>query len=225
MALVFLKNVFSQGIVLVLLCQGIVQGQSIDSTKRVGRWYVGGGAAVHRYFTLNAPYYQLKPAYLICGYIIRPRLAVQAEAQYQRQAKESDGGTSVINGVVYNFRKTSYNTSAALTLLARFSRSRFQRHLQFDWLLGVALVRGSVSGIITRTSATRSESYTLPTQTVTEPHLVGGISLRYLIGPRVAITTELLLSKNMRIAPFSYGIIPGTGASLGVTYLLGKDKP
>ena len=186
---------------------------------------MGGGAAVHRYFTLNAPYYQLKPVYLMGGYIIRPRLAVQAEAQYQRQATESDGGNSVIGGVVYNYRTTSQNTSAALTLLARFSRSRFQRHLQFDWLLGVALVRGSVSEIITRTSATSSENYDFPTQTTTEPHLVGGISLRYLTGPRVAIAAELLLSKNMRIAPFSYGITPGTGASLGVAYLLGKDKP
>ena len=131
----------------------------------------------------------------------------------------------MIGGVVYNFRTTSQNTSAALTLLARFSRSRFQRHLQFDWLLGVALVRGSVSEIITRTSATRSESCDLPTQTTTEPHLVGGISLRYLTGLLVAITAELLLSKNMRIAPFNYGITPGTGASLGVAYLLGKDKP
>ena len=186
---------------------------------------MGGGAAVHRYFTLNAPYYQLKPVYLMGGYIIRPWLAVQAEAQYQRQATESDGGNSVINGVVYNFRTKSQNTSAALMLLARFSRSRFRRHLQFDWLLGVALVRGSVSEIITRTSATRSESYDLPTQTTTEPHLVGGIGLRYLIGPRVAIATELLLSKNMRIAPFSYGIISGTGANLGITCLLGKGKP
>ena len=109
-------------------------------------------------------------------------------------------------------------------MLARFSRSRPQRPLQFDWLLGLAIIRGSLSETVTRTSATRSERYVFPTTSATEPHVVAGVSLRYLVGPRLAIGAEVLLKKNLYITPYSWGLIPGKGASLGVSYLLGKDK-
>ena len=208
---------------MLLFASGAAWGQAPDSAGAAGRWYVGGGAAIS-YFVLDCPYSQIKPAYLMGGYVVKPRLAIQAEAQYSRRNEESDGGNYMIDGEVFNFRTKSQTTSTALTVLARFSRSRPQRPLQFDWLLGLAIVRGSLSETVTRTSATRSERYVFPTRSVTEPHVVAGISLRYLVGPRLAIGAEVLLNKNLRILPYSWGIIPGGGASLGASYLLGKDK-
>ena len=213
-----------KGAVTLLFASGAARGQAPDSAGAASRWYVGGGAAIHSYFSIGAPYYRIKPAYLMGGYIVKPRLAIQAEAQYSRRNEESDGGNSVIDGEVFNFRTKSQTTSTALTVLARFSRSRPQRPLQFDWLLGLAIVRGSLSETVTRTSATRSERYVFPTTSATEPHVVAGVSLRYLVGPRLAIGAEVLLNKNLYIPPYSWGIIPGGGASLGVSYLLGKDK-
>ena len=210
---------------LLLFAYGAARGQAPDSAGAAGRWYVGGGAAIHNYFTIAAPYYQIKPAYLMGGYVVKPRLAIQAEAQYSRRNEESDGGNSMIDGEVFNFRTKSQTTSTALTVLARFSRSRPQRPLQFDWLLGLAIVRGSLSATVTQTSATRSERYVFPTISVTEPHVVAGISLRYLVGPHLAIGAEVLLSKNLHILPNNFlGLVPGKGANLGVSYLLGKDK-
>jgi len=210
---------------MLLFASGAAWGQAPDSAGAAGRWYVGGGAAIHNYFSIGAPYYQIKPAYLMGGYVVKPRLAIQAEAQYSRQNEESNGGNSMIDGEVFNFRTKSQTTSTALTVLARFSRSRPQRPLQFDWLLGLAIVRGSLSETVTRTSATRSERYVFPTTSATEPHVVAGISLRYLVGPHLAIGAEVLLSKNLYILPNNFlGLIPGKGANLGVSYLLGKDK-
>ena len=208
---------------MLVLASGAARAQAPDSAGAVGRWYVGGGAAIS-YFIIDWPYAQIKPAYLMGGYVVKPRLAIQAEAQYSRRNEESDGGNSVIDGEVFNFRTRAQTTSTALTVLARFSRSRPQRPLQFDWLLGLAIVRGSLSETVTRTSATRSERYVFPATSVTAPHLVAGISLRYLVGPRLAIGAEVLLNKNLYIPPYSWGILPGGGASLGVSYLLGKDK-
>ena len=210
---------------MLLFASGAAWGQAPDSAGAAGRWYVGGGAAIHNYFSIGAPYYRIKPAYLMGGYIVKPWLAIQAEAQYSRRNEESDGGNSMIDGEVFNFRTKSQTTSTALTVLARFSRSRPQRPLQFDWLLGLAIVRGSLSETVTRTSATRSERYVFPTTSATEPHVVAGISLRYLVGPHLAIGAEVLLSKNLYILPNNFlGLIPGKGANLGVSYLLGKDK-
>ena len=210
---------------MLLFASGAAWGQVPDSVGAAGRWYVGGGAAIHNYFSIGAPYYQIKPAYLMGGYVVKPRLAIQAEAQYSRQNEESNGGNSMIDGEVFNFRTKSQTTSTALTVLARFSRSRPQRPLQFDWLLGLAIVRGSLSETVTRTSATRSERYVFPTTSATEPHVVAGISLRYLVGPRLAIGAEVLLNKNLYILPNNFfGFVPGKGANLGVSYLLGKDK-
>ena len=209
---------------MLLFASGAAWGQAPDSAGAAGRWYVGGGAAIHNYFSINVPYGQIKPAYLMGGYVVKPRLAIQAEAQYSWRNEESDGGNYMIDGELLNFRTKYQTTGMALTVLARFSRSRPQRPLQFDWLLGLAIVRGSLSETVTRTSATRSERYVFPTRSVTEPHVVAGISLRYLVGPRLAIGAEVLLNKNLRILPYSWGIIPGGGASLGASYLLGKDK-
>ena len=184
---------------MLLFASGAAWGQAPDSAGAAGRWYVGGGAAIHNYFTIAASYYQIKPAYLMGGYVVKPRLAIQAEAQYSRRNEEGDGGNSVIDGEVFNFRTKSQTTSTALTVLARFSRSRPQRPLQFDWLLGLAIVRGSLSQAVTRTSATRSERYVFPTTSATEPHVVAGVSLRYLVGPRLAIGAERVLSNKIEI--------------------------
>ena len=211
------------GAVTLLFASGAAWGQAPDPAGAAGRWYVGGGAAIS-YFTITLPYSQIKPAYLMGGYVVKPRLAIQAEAQYSRQNEESNGGNSMIDGEAFNFRTKSQTTSTALTVLARLSRSRPQRPLQFDWLLGLAIVRGSQSSSVTRTSATRSERYVSPATSVTAPHVVAGVSLRYLVGSRLAIGAEVLLNKNLRILPYSYGIFPGGGANLGVSYLLGKDK-
>jgi len=92
---------------MLLFASGAAWGQAPDSAGAAGRWYVGGGAAIHNYFSIGAPYYQIKPAYLMGGYIVKPRLAIQAEAQYSRQNEESDGGNSVIDGEVFNFHTKS----------------------------------------------------------------------------------------------------------------------
>ena len=208
---------------MLLFAHGAAWGQARDSAKMGSHWFVGGGAAVHSYININVPYSRTGPPYLMGGYIVDHRLAIQAEVHYGRRNEENNGGDYMVDGELYNFRSKAQTTSTALLLLARFTRSRPQRHLQFDWLLGMAIVHGRLNETNTRTSATRSDSYVYPTISSTAPHLVGGISLRYLVSPRFTIGTELLLSKSI---PFNYWtIIPGGGASLGVSYLLTPRKP
>ncbi|MCR5889070.1 hypothetical protein LRS06_15090 [Hymenobacter sp. J193] len=155
------------------------------------------------------------------GYAIKPQLAIQAEIQYGRRLEE-DRRSGVVEGELYDFYYKEDTRSMAVTVLARFSRSRPQRHLQFDWLLGVAVVRGTLRETSTRTSATHSDTYTYVPIVNMEPHLMGGISLRYLLNPQLAVATEFMVSKNLHIAPTNiWGLAPGGGASLGVIYKLG----
>jgi hypothetical protein len=191
-----------------------------------GRWYVGGGAAFHQYYTINRPHSQVRPVYVAGGYYLKPRLALQAELQYGQRTEKRNGGESVIDGETVSIRSKEKTTSTALTLLARFSRSRPQRPLQFDWLLGVAWVHGQSSETITRTSATSQEDFHYTPVSSTSPHLVGGISLRYQLGPKVALSTEVVVNKNLQIPPFTvWGFTLGRGATLGLTYLFEPAKP
>ncbi|WP_216690391.1 outer membrane beta-barrel protein [Hymenobacter siberiensis] len=212
-------------VVTLLVCHGTTFGQAPDSVARKGRWYAGIGAAYHSYYSINQPHSRIYPAYVSGGYFITSRVALQADVQYGQRTEESSGGESVINGEAFTFRNLEVTTSTALTLLARFSH-RPQRPLQLEWLLGVAWVRGQVSTTITRTSATRSESFYYPDISATEPHVVGGLGLRYQLGPRLALGTEVLISKNLRIPPYGLlGLIPGGGAKVGLSYLFGPTKP
>ncbi|AIZ64427.1 hypothetical protein PK28_13430 [Hymenobacter sp. DG25B] len=199
---------------------GTASAQTADSSAASGRWYVGAGAGLHHYYSINRPYNQLKPAYVQVGYTIKPRVALQAEIQYGRRLQENRESGEV-DGELYDFYYKEDTRSTAVTVMARFSRSRPQRHLQFDWLLGLAVVRGTVRESSTRTSATQTDTYNYHPITATEPHLVGGIGLRYLMGPHWAIGTEILVSKNLQIPPISiWGLAPGAGANIGVSYLL-----
>jgi hypothetical protein len=199
---------------------GTASAQTADSSATSTRWYVGAGAGFHHYYSINRPYNQLKPAYVQVGYTIKPRIALQAEIQYGRRVKENRGSGEV-DGELYDFYYKEDTRSTAITVMARFSRSRPQRHLQFDWLLGVAIVRGTVREFSSRTSSTHTDSYNYHPITATEPHLVGGMSLRYLIGPQWVLGTELLISKNLLIPPINiWGLAPGAGANIGVSYLL-----
>ena len=188
-----MKHFSLSGAVVLLFAPGAAWGQARDSASMGSRWYVGGGAAVHSYVSINKPYARTGSPYLMGGYVINPQLAIQAEVHYGRRNEESNGGNYMVDGELYNFSSKAQTTSTALLLLARFTRSRPQRHLQFDWLLGMAIVHGRLNETATRTSATRSDSYVYPTISATAPHLVGGIGLRYLVSPRFAIGTELLL--------------------------------
>ena len=212
--------------VLLAWYPGAARGQAGDSTGRQGRWYVGGGAAFHQYFTLNRPYsLRISPAYVSGGYGITPRLAVQAEVQHGQRIEESSH-QGVVDGELFTFEYKEQTTSTALSVLARFGRSQPQRKLQFDWLLGVAVVHARLAETTTRRSATRSNSYVYPVMSSTERHLVWGGGLRYRLGPRLAAETEVLVSKNLGIPPFGYwGLIPGGGATVGVSYLFGPAKP
>ena len=132
----------------------------------------------------------------------------------------------MIDGETVSFRTKKRINSAALTVLMRCSGRRPQRPLQFDWLLGLAVVYGRSSETITRTSPTRSQSYTPPTARSTEPHLVVGIGLRYQPGLHWAVGTQVVANKNLQILPFpGFGWVLGSGANLGITDLLGPTKP
>ena len=90
----------------------------------------------------------------------------------------------------------------------------------------MAWVRGQVSSTVTRTSATRSESFFFPTISAIEPHVVGGFGLCHQLGPRLALGTEVRISKNLHIPPCGIlGLLPGVGATGGLTYLFGPTKP
>ena len=207
---------------LLLFCQGAAWAQATDSAGQKGRWYAAAGAAYHLYFSIDRAYSQIRPAYVAGGYFINPRVAVQAELQYGQRSEERSGGKNVIDGETFAFLTKEKTTSTALTVLCRFSRSRPQRHLQFDWLLGLAWVHHESYETSTRTSATRSESRTVPGHSSTQPHLVGGIGLRYQLRPRLAVGTEVLISKNLRIFPYGvWGLLPGGGATMGITYWFG----
>ncbi|NVO33545.1 outer membrane beta-barrel protein [Hymenobacter sp. P5342] len=214
-------------VALVLLCgHSTARGQAPDSTGLKGRWYAGAGVASHKYFTLNGPTSQIRPAYVSAGYYLTPRVALQAELQYGQRTQQSNGGESVIDGETFSVRTKERIKSTALTVLLRYSGRRPQRPLQLDWLLGVAVVHGRSSETITRTSPTRSQSYTSPTRDLTEPHLVAGLGLRYQLGPHVAVGAQAVVNKNLRILPYGgFGMILGSGANLGVTYLFGPTKP
>jgi len=214
-------------IALVLLCgHSTARGQVPDSTGLKGRWYAGAGAAYHRYFTLNGPPSQIRPAYVSAGHYITPRVALQAEGQYGQRTQRRDYGESEIGGETVSIRTTERIKSAALTLLLRGSGRRPQRPLQLDWLLGLAVVHGRSVETITQTSPTRSQSYTSPTRVSTEPHLVAGLGLRYQLGPHVAVGAQAVVNKNLYILPYGgFGMILGRGANLGITYLFGPTKP
>lgn len=209
--------------ILLLTC-GTASAQSPDSTKTTGQWYVGAGAGYHFYYSINRPHVWVQPVYLMGGYTISPKVSVQAEVQYGRNIQTSYSQGEV-DGKPYDFQYREETQGTAVTVLARFNRSRPDRHLQFDWLLGLALVNGVHKEASFRTSATTGEKtsyYYQPIREVT-PHLVGGLSLRYLIGPHLAVGAEAMLSKNMKIFPYSVlGLAPGLGATAGVSYRFGR---
>jgi opacity protein-like surface antigen len=202
----------------VLLLRGTVaQGQDA-AAPAAKQWYVGVGAAAHSYFSINRPYSRLRPAHITGGYYIKPRVALQIELQYGREIGEEQF-QSVVDGENVTFLNKTETRSTSVTLLSRFSRSQPQRHLQFDWLLGLAMVYGREQDTTSRTSASGTDTHVYQPILATAPHVVGGISLRYLAGAHVAFNAELLANKNLEIPPISiWGMIPGGGASLGVSY-------
>jgi hypothetical protein len=184
-------------------------------------WYVGAGAGYHRYFSLNEPHPQTQPVYLVAGFVASPKLALQVEAQYgqySRNTMYSSAGTGQPNDTY----TTETTRSTALTALARFTRTRPEKRLHFDWLLGLALVRGVLSTTIISTSASQTTRYDYVPLRRTSPHLVGGLSLRYLLGPRLAVGTEVVLNKNLTIPPFCIEcFLLGRGANFGASYRFG----
>jgi hypothetical protein len=154
----------------------------------------------------------------VAGYVASPKRALQVEAQYGQYSRNiaySSAGT----GQPTDTYVTETTRSTALTALARFTRTRPEKKLQFDWLLGVALIRGVLSTTIVSTSTGQPTRYDYVPRRRISPHLVGGLSLRYLLGPRLALGTEVVLNKNLHIPPFNIvGFLPGYGANFGVSY-------
>lgn len=203
---------------LLLLHGATAQGQEAAVPAATMQWYVGVGAAAHSYYSINRPYSRLRPAHLMVGYQVKPRVALQVELQHGRETDEEQYN-SMVNGENYTFLNQTKTRSTSVTLLARFSRSHPQRPLQFDWLLGVAAVHGREQDIIRRTSASGTDTYVYQPIQASAPHLVGGVSLRYLLGPHMVVNAQLVANKNLQIPPISlWGMVPGGGASLGVSY-------
>ncbi|WP_324674506.1 hypothetical protein [Hymenobacter sp. GOD-10R] len=193
-----------------------------DTAAAPKYWYVGVGATYHSYNSVNRPYCEAEPLYLAIGYTIKPRVALQGEVRYSRQIKNLSN-TSVLNGETYTYRTERDTRSTAVTLLARFRKSQTQRRLQFDWLAGITIVHGREKETTFQTSSTYSQTYNYPINKAIQPHLVGGISLRYLLAPHVTLGTQLLLNKNL--VPFFFGWgTPFGGADIGVSYLFGDRK-
>lgn len=200
------------------------QALPLDTAVGPRYWYVGTGATFHQYVSINRPYSRVEPVYILAGYTIKPKIALQAEARVGYYAETTSGGPSVINGETYDFRTKTETRSTAVTILARFTRSRIQQRFQFDWLAGFAIVHGRQNETIFRTSATHTDSYNYSVIKATQPHFVGGISLRYLFTPHIALGTQLLLNKNMTIPLFFGWGSPLAGADVGVSYLFGNKK-
>lgn len=199
--------------------------QAPDSTTYKPQWYVGAGMALQQYWDFNTPYVRLKPVNVLVGRSIGLRTALQAAIQLGGHNHEhSEQGTDYLTGEPYTRYIEEKTRGAAATLLVRFSRSRPQRHLQFDWLVGGAVLFGRERLNATTTKASGKESYKGPVNTSFSPHLVGGISLRYLVGPRLSLGTELTLNRNVSIPLTSaLGILlTGTGANFHLSYRLGQ---
>ncbi|QJX45659.1 outer membrane beta-barrel protein [Hymenobacter taeanensis] len=210
------------GAAAVLNCYSAT-AQTPDSVPAAGKWYVGAGAGYHYYYSINRPYVRARPVYLMGGYTVTPKVSLQAEVQYGRVVNQTHNQGQV-DGELYDFTYREETRSTAVTLLARFNRSQPSHHLQFDWLLGLAVVSGMQKDAAYRTSTTTGASSAYYYQPIREttPHLVGGLGLRYLLGPHLSIGGELLISKNTKIPPVSvWGLAPGFGANLGVSYRFG----
>ncbi|WP_125932495.1 hypothetical protein [Hymenobacter glacialis] len=202
--------------------------QAPDSTTHKPQWYVGAGAALQQYWDFNTPYVRLKPVNVLVGRSIGARTALQAALQFGgRNQEHSEQGTDYLTGEPYTRYTEEKTRGAAATLLVRFGRSRPQRHLQFDWLVGGTVLFGRERLNATTTKASGKESYKGPVNTSFSPHLVGGMSLRYLLGPHLALGTEFTLNRNIFIPPTSaLGILlTGTGANVHLTYRLGPLRP
>jgi len=200
--------------------------QAPDSTVRKPQWNVGVGIAQQRYWYFNDPYVDLKPVNVLVGRSIGPRTALQAAIQFGgRNDERSEQGTDFSNEP-YTLNVKEKMRGAAATLLVRFNRSRPQRRLQFDWLAGATIVYGVGRTKLTRTSANGTESSYDDVRTGLSPHLVGGISLRYLMGPHLSLGTELTLNRNIFIPPSGLGLLlTGTGANFHLSYRLGQAQP
>jgi hypothetical protein len=200
--------------------------QTPDAAPLAGKWYAGAGAGYHYYYSINRPYVRAWPVYLMGGYTVTPKVSLQAEVQYGRQTEQTYY-QGPVDGEVYDFTYREETRSTAVTLLARFNRSQPSRHLQFDWLLGLAVVNGMQKDAAFRTSTTTGTStayYYEPIREIT-PHIVGGLSLRYLMGPHFSLGTQVLVSKNTKIPPISvWGLAPGAGANVGISYRFGAPS-
>jgi hypothetical protein len=185
-------------------------------------WYVGAGATFHHYNSVNRPYSSVKPLYLAVGYTIKSRIALQAEFRNGRQIDNSSN-TSVLNGEIYTYRTETDTRTKAVTLLARFREGQVQQRLQFDWLVGLAIVYGREKETTFQTSATYSQTYNYPINKATQLHFVGGIGIRYLLTPHLTLGTQLLVNKNL--VPFFFGWgRPSGGADIGISYIFGNKR-
>ena len=201
--------------------------QAPDSTTLKPQWYVGTGVALQQYWYFDSPYVRLKPVNVLVGRSIGSRTALQAAIQFGGHNDERSEQGKDFSNEPYTLNVKQQTRGAAATLLVRFNRSRPQRRLQFDWLAGAALVYGVGKTKATRTSANGTGSAYEEVRTSFSPCLVGGMSLRYLLGPHLSLGTELTLNRNVLIPLTSpLGILlTGKGANVHLTYRLGQLQP
>ena len=212
--------------VVLLGCHSAARGQVPASAGRLGRWYVGAGAAAHKYYARHLPFSEIYPAYVAAGYFLTPRLAVQAKLQYGERTHLSGGVTSVSNGQTFRFQAQARIHSTALTVVLRRGLSRPQRRWQFEGLLGLAVVHGRSTETLTATTPAGTQRSALPSNQSTEPHLVGGLGMSYWLGARWAVGAEVLANINLLLPPsVARGTGMGSGANAGITYRFGPAKP
>lgn len=194
-------------------------------------------SAPHLYVGLGAGYfsYQMPGQYTVnlssvvpsVGLVLNSRWSVQASGAYREQ---KDAGSYTVTrfgptglGTNVTVRSATFHHTWAVPILARYALRQPTKRFQVDVLGGVTLVHDSFRRATTTDSAEVRVEDTDQTTRKIGVNAALGLGVRYALTPRLALTSDVLLTYLLNASTASNRLTPPS-LVVGLRYTFGSRK-